>query len=103
GYGSYMYTEMEILDALPENVLALDHLGVLLAIRWPERADGYDTGLRTNVNLFRHVFAFLSESTDILKTNVPDNGYIVKWGPKPIVKQAIRDGRFMERLIEVRQ
>ncbi|RZJ63465.1 MAG: hypothetical protein EOO45_21310 [Flavobacterium sp.] len=48
-----------------------------LAIKWPGgSASGYDNGLKTGVNLFRSVFAFLSEDKGLLKHLQDDGSYI---------------------------
>jgi ribulose bisphosphate carboxylase small subunit len=102
GNGNFMFTEMRILDSLPENVMALDQVGVLLAIRWPDGADQYDQDLRTNVNLFRHILYYLSLNTEILLTKVPDDSFILRGsGAKQIVRKVINDGEVMERQVEV--
>ena len=55
----------------------LDKLGVLLAIRFPrDYQQQFDRDFRTHVNLFRYVFAYLSNSNKILETNADDDIYL---------------------------
>jgi hypothetical protein len=103
GYGGFHRTKKEILERVADDVMALDHLGVLLAIRWPDAAHKYDQDLRTNVNLFRYIFSYMSESKNILTTKVPDDGFLGRgWGDKLIVKKAIHDGEVLQDMVEVR-
>ena len=55
----------------------LDKLNVFLAIRWGPAYDGeYDNRIKTSVNLFRYIFAYLSRNEEILETIEDDDGYI---------------------------
>tara|TARA_R100000935_G_C2824761_1_gene161686 strand:+ start:304 stop:1794 length:1491 start_codon:yes stop_codon:yes gene_type:complete len=47
----------------------------LLAIRWPEGVNT-DVSIKTNVNLFRNIFAVLSENRSLLATSEPNTSYI---------------------------
>ena len=92
----------EILKDVPNDLIALDHLGVLLAIRWPDGASRYDRDIRTNVNLFRYIFSYLSESEDILATKVPEHGYLTRGeGKGGIVVEVVHDGEVREHFVEV--
>ena len=102
GYGNILYVEKELLLDKADYLKGLDHLGALLAIRWPEAAHRYDQGLRTNVNLFSHIVSYLSESKDVLATKVPDDGFV--WrnvGGQKEVWQVMNDGRVLEHMVEV--
>jgi hypothetical protein len=102
GYGNILYTKKELLVDMSDYLIGLDHLGALLAIRWPDAAPRYDQDLRTNVNLFRHIFSYLSENKDIVATKVPDDGFV--WmmveGQK-VVWKVVNDGRVLEHMVEV--
>jgi hypothetical protein len=103
GFGAYKYAQMKIFEGVPDELIALDHLGVLLAIRWPEKnAPEYERDIRTNVNLFKYVFAYLSESQDILTTRVPDDGFLTKgYGEEGILMKVVSDGKILEHMIDM--
>jgi len=55
----------------------LDKVNVFLAIRWGAAYKGqYDRKIKTGANLFRYLFAFLSQDERILATKVADDSYI---------------------------
>ena len=87
---------------VPEKPITLDHLGVLLAIRWREKTvPEYGRDIRTNINLFRHIFAYLSESQEILTTQVPDDGFLTMGkGKEGMVMNAVHEGKILKRMIE---
>jgi hypothetical protein len=102
GYGNTLYTNKELLAGISDYLVGLDHLGALLAIRWPDAVPRYDQDLRTNVNLFRHIFSYLSESKEILTTKVPDDGFVwSRVGVQKKVRKVMDDGRVLEHMIEV--
>jgi hypothetical protein len=103
GYGSFNFTKKEILEGTSDDLMALDHLGALLALRWPDSAPQCDKDLRTNVNVFRCIFSYMSESEDIMATKVHDDGFVRKWrrGVKPVVKKVMHDGGVLEHMVEV--
>ena len=102
GFGTYRWVEKEVLEGVPDDLITLDSLGVLLAIRWPDDRPKHDQDLRTNVNLFRYIFSYLSESADILTTKVPDDGYISKGrGKRKIVAKGIHDGEILKHMVEM--
>ncbi|HSE59009.1 MAG TPA: YidC/Oxa1 family membrane protein insertase [Nitrospiraceae bacterium] len=105
GYGNFNYTKEDILDDVPDGLLALDHLGALLAIRWPDNGSPqHAIDIRTNVNVFPHLFAYLSDSRDILKFNARDDGYLARgWGVNQTLRLAMEDGAILERLREPEQ
>ncbi len=76
GLGWVGPAKKELFQGVPENLTALDHMGVLLAIRWPDGPPTYQPDVQSNVNLFRLIFAFLGDNEGILKTKVPDHGYL---------------------------
>ena len=102
GLGALGRANDEVFEGVPDDVIALDHLGVQLAIRWPEGRANHNDNIRTNVNLFRYIFAYLSERKDILGTKVPDDGYVVRGtGKEAIVFQAVHDGEVLEHMVEL--
>lgn len=103
GLGAYKYAQMEIFEGVPAELIALDHLGVLLAIRWPENnVPEYELGIRTNINLFRYIFAYLTENQDILNTKVPDDSFLTKGSGKDgILMKVVNDGKILEHMIEM--
>jgi hypothetical protein len=48
----------------------------LLAIKWPENPNQYDKDLKTSVNLFRTLFAYLSEDKSLLRNLQDDRSYL---------------------------
>jgi len=63
-------------EGVPDYLAAIDHMGVLLAIRWPDTPPTNQPEIQSNVNLFRNVFAFLSDDEGAIDTRVSDHGYI---------------------------
>jgi len=55
----------------------LDKVNVFLAIRWGSAYRGqYEHDIKTSVNLFRYLFAYLSNDERILATKVEDDSYV---------------------------
>jgi YidC/Oxa1 family membrane protein insertase len=104
GHGNFNYTQEEILEEVPDDLMALDHLGVLLAIRWADSPPPDAQDIRTNVNIFPHVFSHLSGSQAILAVKAPDDGYVARgWGVEQTLRMAIQNGRILEHLIGLEQ
>lgn len=102
GFGNPMVAKKEIFEGVTEEVVGLDHLGILLAIRWPESPPKYTQNIKTNVNLFRYIFSYLSESEKLLTTQAPDHGYILKRrGKGRVVMKVAHDGEIQKRMIEL--
>jgi hypothetical protein len=71
----------------------LDKFHVFLAIRWGKGYRGqFDGQIKSGVNLFRYVFAYLGESESILKTRVNDESYL----NRDRVYKVVQDGAVME-------
>lgn len=101
GYGAFKLFNKEVFEGLSDRVITLDHLGVLLAIRWPEDAPVFSRRIQSNVNLFRYVFAYLSGNAEILATQVPDHGYLTKGqGQGSLLVQGVHDGEILENMVE---
>jgi len=82
---------------IPDSLYALDRFGVLMAIRFPEDyQQQFDNDFKTHVNLFRYVFAYLSNSNEVLEKKVKDDGY--DYGPQ----LAIRDGKILSKYLPMR-
>lgn len=97
GLGDHGITEKGVFPNEPVSHTILDRMGVLLAVRWPDTAPAKVASIKTNANLFRLVFAYLSEDDSILDTSVPDDGYLLT---KPnTVYKVIRDGEITEPII----
>ena len=99
GYGFYGWAENEVVAGVPVNLTVLDHMGVLLAIRWPSDSPAYDAEIKTNVNLFRHIFRYLGEDDGILEASVPDDGYLFM-EPKTVF-QVLRDGKIFDPIVAI--
>ena len=67
----------------------LDKFNVFLAIKWGDAYRGqYDTSIKTSVNLFRFIFAYLSQDERILETKVEDDSYLMLNG----IWRVVEDG-----------
>lgn len=74
GFVGYEYT-LEIFEQ-PREELRSSVFGAALAIKWNgENHRQYDQNLKTSVNLFRTLFAFLSEDQQYLEHLQPDENY----------------------------
>jgi len=83
---------------ISDSLFALDRFGILMGIRFPKSYDRqFDNDFKTHVNLFRIVFAYLSNNNKILKKKVEDNSY--DYGPH----LAIRDGIILNRYMKMRR
>ena len=66
-------------NEITKSLAFLDKFGVLMAIRFPvDYHQQFDKGFRTHVNLFRYVFAYLSNSNKILEKKAKDDIYLTK-------------------------
>jgi hypothetical protein len=82
---------------IPDSLFALDRFGVIMAIRFPEDYHRqFDNDFKTHVNLFRYVFAYLSNSNKILEKKAKDDSY--DSGGSHL---AILDGRILSKYIPV--
>lgn len=82
--------------SISARTFALDRLGILLAIRFPDPPDErLLSGPMTLVNLFRVIFADLSGNHRILESRVPDDGFLAD----EVLNQAVADGRVLDRRI----
>lgn len=66
GLRGYSQAPQKVFAGVDDALIGLDQLGVLLAIRWPNGSMKYGGEIRTNVNLFRHIFANLNQSDALL-------------------------------------
>ena len=74
----------------------------MLAIRWPNGDHAPAIELRSAVDLFRHVFAYLSEDAGFLANSAPDHGYLMRdHGTDSLVFQVLEDGHLMTSFVEV--
>ena len=85
-------------DPLTNQVLMVDHFGVLAGIRAPHALSDLMTNgtIRSHVNLFKFVFAYLSGDDQILDTRAADDSYI---GP---FIMGIKDNEILEKLVQVK-
>ena len=95
GLGWYGFANNEVFTGIAQELTILDHMGVLLAIRWPTPPP--KDRISTNVNLFRTLFAYLSEDRTILQTAVPNDSYL-RMGSKEIFK-VVQDGTILKEPI----
>ncbi len=70
----------------------LDKFNVFLAIRWGSAYHGqYDTSIKTGVNLFRFIFAYLGQDESIIRTKTADDSYLRLKG----IWKTVEDGKVM--------
>lgn len=84
--------EPELVSSIFSNIAAIKWNGYL--------QDGYDTNLRTNVNLFRTLFSVLSENPKYLEHLEDDSSYNLKLnllGFKNVIKQINGEGEFLNQ------
>lgn len=74
-------------------------MGVLLGIRWPESGPTYAPKTLSNVNLFRHIFTYLSGNKKILKAKVHDHGYL-RTRTDAVVK-VMDDGKLLKQFEKI--
>jgi hypothetical protein len=81
-------------NLVPNDLTFLDKFGVLMAIHFPvDYQKQFDSEFRTHVNLFRYVFAYLSNSNKILETKAKDDSYLQENGV------AIIGGRILHNVL----
>jgi hypothetical protein len=98
-HGSWGYRLKEDENGAPvsDSLFALDRFGILMAIRFPEGYRGqFDGDFVTHVNLFRYVFAYLSDNTSILASKAAEDSY--DYGPS----LAIQNGHILDRYISIK-
>ncbi len=102
GYGNLSIADRSVFEEIPDDLIARDHLGVLLAIHWPDAPPNYTQDIRSNVNLFRYIFSYLSESQAFIATKVRDDGYLIKGrGKDGIVMKVLDDGDLLKQMVEL--
>ncbi|MFC1830313.1 hypothetical protein ACFL0O_11980, partial [Thermodesulfobacteriota bacterium] len=76
GSWGYRFKEDANGDPIPDNLFILDRFGTLLGIRFPQDySQNFDNEIKTHVNLFRYIFAYLSGNNNIINSKVPDDSY----------------------------
>jgi hypothetical protein len=98
GSWGFRLNEDEKGNPITNQLLMLDHFGVLAGIRAPHYlSDLMKNGtIRSHVNLFKYVFAYLSEDDKILETKTTDDSYIA-----PFI-MGIKDNEILEKLTQVK-
>lgn len=83
----------DVLAKTQDPALLESIFGAQLAIRWNDSASKeYDSGLKTNINLFRTVFSFLAEDKKYLHHMEDDGSYMPIKDPKGVYKFIEADG-----------
>jgi len=91
-YAMQMYTKTQERDIL------YSVFSSQLSIHWPEKnVPGYDTELKSTVNLFRIIFSYLSEDTKYLKALQEDASYLTihKGAPEGVYKYIDKNGNIV--------
>ncbi|WP_298513972.1 hypothetical protein [uncultured Kordia sp.] len=77
GYVGFNYTK-ELFQKQTDEKLVYSAFSAALAIKWPNRrGSNYDTQLKTPVNLFRTVFAHLSDNEALLQNREEDTSHSI--------------------------
>jgi hypothetical protein len=99
-HGSWGFRNKKDTQSRPisNQLYTLDRFGVLAGIRGPdELSDLMENGtIKSHINLFRYVFAHLSDDQTILSTKAPDDSY-----DQPFL-MAIKDGTILDNYITVK-
>jgi hypothetical protein len=84
-------------NSVPMPLFILDRFGVLAAMYAPNGlSDRIVTGeIKSHVNLFRHVFAYLSGDREILSTMAPDHAF------ENEMIMAIEDGKILDNFVKI--
>jgi hypothetical protein len=102
GFGFNSRGTNKVVKGILDKLIGLDNLGVLLAIRWPHGVKKDVHGIKTNANLFRHVFSYLSDSDRLLVSLVDDHGFITKGKSKDMaLLKVAHDGRILDQMVEM--
>ncbi len=102
GLGAYKYVPSEVYDGVSDRLIGLDHLGVLLAIRWPEGGAPVRQDVRTNVNLFRYVFSYLMGKDILLASMADDDGFMTKgFGSEEVLLKVMDNGMVLDNMVEL--
>ena len=98
-HGSWGFRTKEDTEGnpIPHRLFILDRFGVFAGIRAPNQlSDLMENGtIKSHVNLFKYVFAYLSEDKTILETKAPDDGYN---GPFLL---AIKNSKILDHQIKI--
>ncbi len=95
GLGWYGIAPNKVFEGLSTRDTALDHVGVLLALRAPKPGLGTNMVNPTNINLFRYVFAFVSGNEALLSRKAPDNSYLKMGGEE--IFTVVQDGKLLNQ------
>lgn len=77
GYVGFEYTK-QLFQKQTEEKLVYSGFSAALAIKWPnQQAPSYDVQLKTPVNLFRTVFAYLGDNETLLENSEEDTSYSI--------------------------
>ncbi len=96
-YVGYGYTEECYIKNTDESLIQ-STFSTLLAIKWPNnKVPEYDYNLKTNVNLFRILFSYLSEDTSYLEHLQDDKSYMIinKGSPYGVYELINENGEFV--------
>ena len=99
-HGSWGFRFMQDAQGrrISHQLFILDRFGVLAGIRGPVALTGLmENGtIKTHVNLFKYLFAYLSENQKILKTVAPDDSYDKKF------TMAIKNGKILNDFVKIK-
>ena len=102
GYVGLNYTR-ELFEKQTDEKLIYSGFSSALAIKWPKNdVSAYDTKLKTSVNIFRTLFAYLGDTPKLLDNLQPDTSHsiITKNAPSGVYEYIDSDGKVVFRKVE---
>ncbi|WP_452227931.1 MULTISPECIES: hypothetical protein [unclassified Lacinutrix] len=99
GFVGYDYTSQSKEKQMREDLVRTIFTSAL-AIKWPNKAPDFDEKLKTNVNLFRILFAYLSDDESYLNNLQEDKSYniIEKGAPFGVYERINEQGEIVFKL-----
>ena len=90
-HGPFILNKCSTDNPLNTKEEVIERQEVFLAIK--AGGQPFDKNIKSSVNLFRHIFAYLAEDPSILEDKEPDNAFSQV---KDSIYQSIRDGKIIE-------
>ncbi len=101
GLGSLAWAEPSVFEGKTDEEIAVDHLGTLMALKWPDPDEEFGDLPKSNINLFPHIFAYLAQDKSLLGLKQADDGFVQMTKHEGAVFQVIRDGIPLKKMITI--
>ena len=101
GLGSLAWAEPSVFEGKTDEEIAVDHLGTLMALKWPDPDEEFGDLPKSNINLFPHIFAYLAKDKSLLGLKQADDGFVQMTKHEGAVFQVIRDGIPLKKMITI--